>query len=141
MTGRTMTWWQKQPRDRLQRYRCLKLGIRWPREILYSRINERVREMFDAGFVAEVEMLLERYPRSCQAFKAIGYRQIVSSLEGSSTPAQAIEETSRESRRYAKRQTTWFRSDPEITWLDGMGWDQVAGRASGLIDGFLAAGG
>ncbi len=118
LTGKPMSWWQKQRTDRLQDFRWLKLGIAWPRETLYRRIEARVDQMFEMGFVDEVRMLLQHYPDSCHAFKAIGYRQVAEFLRGDSTFAQAIEETKRESRRYAKRQLTWFRRDPEILWLD-----------------------
>jgi tRNA dimethylallyltransferase len=134
-----MRWWQSRPRDELSGYRWLKMGIAVPRPLLYERINRRVTEMFDVGFVEEVRKLLELYPRHCQAFKAIGYRQIAAHLEGRITLEQAIEETRQESRRYAKRQVTWFHSDPSIVWLDGSGdADGLLKEAARLTEGFLA---
>ncbi|HYK92083.1 MAG TPA: tRNA (adenosine(37)-N6)-dimethylallyltransferase MiaA [Acidobacteriota bacterium] len=139
LTGRPMSWWQCRPRDALRGYRWLKLGITVPRPLLYERINRRVEEMFDRGFVEEVKGLLERYPRNCQAFKAIGYREIASYLEGRLTLQQAREETQQESRRYAKRQMTWFRSDPNVVWLDGeAGTAALEVEAARLADEFLA---
>jgi tRNA dimethylallyltransferase len=114
ISGKPMSWWQKQPRDAFKGYRWLKLGIAVPREHLYERINQRVEEMLKGGFLEEVRGLLDRFPRSSQAFKAIGYRQIAEFLEGRLSYQQAIEETKIESRRYAKRQMTWFRSDYSI---------------------------
>ena len=141
LTGKTMSWWQDQPRDALRGYRSLRLGIRWPRETLYQRINGRVEQMFRDGFVEEVKSLIERYPRSCQALKAIGYRQIATYLDGQSKLEQAVEETQRESRRYAKRQLTWFRSDPQIVWLDAsIGPERLTAQALQHIQDFLAAG-
>ncbi len=138
LTGRNMHWWQSRPRDALLCYHWLKLGIAVPREILYERINQRVEEMFNQGFVEEVRGLLERFPRDCQAFKAIGYREIASFLEGKLSMQQAIEETQRESRRYAKRQMTWFRSDPSIVWLEGTrGAEYLESEASRLAAEFL----
>lgn len=138
LTGKTMSWWQDQPRDALRSHRCLRLGICWPRETLYQRINERVEQMFRSGFVEEVRSLLEHFPRSCQAFKAIGYRQIAAYLEGQSTLEQTEEETRRESRRYAKRQLTWFRADPQIIWLDGtLGPEELTAQALRRIRDFL----
>lgn len=140
LTGKTMSWWQDHPRDALRGYRSLRLGISWPRETLYQRINERVEQMFGAGFVEEVRGLLDQYPRSSQAFKAIGYRQIAAYLEGQSKLEQAVEETQRESRRYAKRQLTWFRSDPQIVWLEGtVGPEELTAQALRHIRDFLDA--
>ena len=116
-TGRTMTWWQARATPRLPGFRWLKLGIDWPRQSLYERIDARVGVMFEAGLVSEVEFLLKRFSRESHAFKAIGYRQVAAYLAGESSLEEAINETRRESRRYAKRQLTWFRADSEIRWL------------------------
>jgi tRNA dimethylallyltransferase len=117
-SGKPMSWWQQQPRDGFRGYRWLKIGIDIPREQLYQRINQRVDEMFQTGLIDEVRGLLEKFPRSSHAFKAIGYRQVAEYLEGRLSLMPAIEETKKESRHYAKRQLTWFRSDPDIVWLD-----------------------
>ncbi len=138
LTRRTMTWWQEQPRDKLVGFRWLKLGIQWARPRLYERINERVEEMFRNGFVDEVRSLMAAYPRACHAFKAIGYRQIIECLEHQGGMEQAIADIQRESRRYAKRQMTWFRADSEIVWLDaGPGFDSMLERACDLVARFL----
>ena len=119
ISGKSISSWQQEPRDSLKGYRWLKLGIKAPRQLLYERINRRVEEMFKIGLPEEVDNLLKSFPRSSQAFKAIGYSQTAEYLEGKLTLAQAIDATQMESRRYAKRQLTWFRSDLEIVWLDG----------------------
>ena len=117
LSGKNMTWWQGQPRDAFMGYRWLRIGINWPRELLYRRINLRVEKMFAGGLLEEAHRLLENYPSTCPAFKAIGYRQAVEYLAGRISLEQAIESTQMESRRYAKRQLTWFRADREILWL------------------------
>jgi tRNA dimethylallyltransferase len=138
LTGKTMAWWQEQPRDELHGYRCLKLGLLWPREMLFHRIEERVNEMFARGFLDEVRDLMGRYDRQSQAFKAIGYREVSTYLDGSCRLEQAIEDMKRESRRYAKRQMTWFRRDQEITWLDATcDWEKLTDEASRQIARFL----
>ena len=119
VSGKSMTWWQQQPRDAFRGYRWLKLGIDLPREQLYEKINQRVDEMFQRGLIAETRELLKQCTRDSQAFKAIGYRQAAASIEGRMTESEAIEETKKQSRHYAKRQLTWFRADPSIHWLDG----------------------
>lgn len=138
-TGRPMSWWQNRPRDSLSGFRWLKLGLLWPRPQLNARIDRRVGEMYRSGFVKEVEALMAGFPRDCHAFKAIGYRQIVGYLEGKWSLEEAIEETQRESRRYAKRQMTWFRTDREIMWLDATADPaKLVETAAGAIAGFLA---
>jgi tRNA dimethylallyltransferase len=139
LTSRPMSWWQGRPRDTLLGYRWLKLGIETPRPLLYDRINSRVTDMFDKGFIEEVQGLLGRFPRDCRAFKAIGYREVVAVLEGRLSLAQAIEQTQQESRRYAKRQMTWFRSDSSIVWLDGaLDPETLEAEAARLVADFLA---
>jgi tRNA dimethylallyltransferase len=137
-SGKPMHWWQQQPRDTFHGFRWLKIGINFPRDQLYQRINDRVDEMFRRGLMEETRDLLARFPRTCQAFKAIGYRQAAACLEGSIPLDQAIEETKKESRHYAKRQMTWFRSDADIVWLDGrLDFSTLNQKAAGLISDFL----
>jgi len=138
ISGRPMSAWQQKPREALPGYHWLKLGIAVPREELYQRINRRVEEMFEIGLVEEVSELLRSYRKDCQAFKAIGYRQISCYLEGAISKDQAIEEIQVESRHYAKRQMTWFRSQPAIIWLDGQNDDgQLQNEADQRIKEFL----
>ncbi len=140
ITGRPMSWWQQQPRNTLSGYRWLKIGIDIPRTTLYKKIENRVDEMFRTGLPDEVHSLLERFPKNAPAFKAIGYRQTIEYLDGAMTLEQAIEETKKESRRYAKRQMTWFRRDPEIVWIENTeNFDRLNSVAGSLIESFLAA--
>jgi tRNA dimethylallyltransferase len=137
-SGKTMHWWQQQPRDTFHGYRWLKIAISLPREQLYQRINQRVEEMFRHGLLDETRTLLSRYPKTSQAFKAIGYRQAAACLEGCLQLDQAIDETKKESRHYAKRQMTWFRSAPDVIWLDGqLDFSDLQQRAADLITAFL----
>ena len=138
LTRKPMGWWQKQERNALHGFRWLKLGLAWPRERLYERINLRVEQMFRSGLVDEVRGLLDRYARSCHAFKAIGYRQVIEHLEGKIPLARAVTDTQKATRNYAKRQLTWFRSDREVIWLDAAGDFAVLRRAAaGHVRDFL----
>jgi tRNA dimethylallyltransferase len=138
LSGKPMHWWQQQPRDAFQGIRWLKIGIALPREQLYRRIDMRVEEMFQAGLVNEVQDLLAKYPNASHAFKAIGYRQVAEYLGGRCSLAQAMEDTKKESRRYAKRQLTWFRADADIVWLDGrLDPDELHMNAAALITPFI----
>ena len=138
MTGKTITSWQQQPRDAFAGSRWLKIGIDLPREQLYRRINQRVDEMFAGGLLEEARELLLRFPRQGPALKAIGYRQAIDYLDGKLTLPHAVEETQKVSRHYAKRQLTWFRSDPDIVWLDGrLDWPELQDKAAALITEWL----
>lgn len=102
-------------------YRILVYGLSLPREQMYARINTRVDEMIEQGLIEEVQMLLERgiQPRKeGGAMQAIGYKEIVSALQGEITMDQAIALIKQGSRRYAKRQWTWFRRDQRTRWFD-----------------------
>jgi tRNA dimethylallyltransferase len=123
----------------LQGYRLLKLGLDPDRTLLYERINLRCRQMFDGGLLNEVRKLLESgCDAGSKAFESIGYRQSIDVLNGSLTLQQALADTQMQTRRYAKRQLTWFRKDGEIRWLKGFGDDpKVQQEALDLVAEFL----
>ncbi|MGD2272320.1 MAG: tRNA (adenosine(37)-N6)-dimethylallyltransferase MiaA [Desulfobacterales bacterium] len=99
-------------------FTVLKIGLNLPRETLYLRINRRVDAMIDAGFVDEVRRLLEKgYTAKLKSMQAIGYRHLVSYVQGYLPWDETVRTLKRDTRRYAKRQLTWFRSDPEIVWV------------------------
>ncbi len=83
-----------------------------------TRITARARSQFDAGLIEEARALRERFDPSLPAFSAIGYREAWSVLDGAFNPEQAIELDVRRNVAFAKRQRTWFRSEPGINWLD-----------------------
>jgi tRNA dimethylallyltransferase len=94
--------------------------------------------MFQRGLIEETRELLNKFNRDSQAFKAIGYRQAAANLEGKMTESEAIEETKKQSRHYAKRQLTWFRTDPSILWLDGkLGPQELQKQAEDHVTVFL----
>jgi tRNA dimethylallyltransferase len=98
-------------------YTTLKLGLDLPREELYRRIDDRVEVMLANGWLEEVRGLLKRYPAGIKPLQALGYRHLVAYLEVRLPLPEAIEETQKETRHYAKRQLTWFRADPEVRWF------------------------
>ena len=101
-------------------YPVLWLGLQLPRDLLYRRIDQRVDEMMAAGLLGEVAGLRERGLRGdSQAGQAIGYKQLLAFLDGACGLEEAVDAIKRESRRYAKRQMTWYRGHPNILWLDG----------------------
>lgn len=101
------------------RYRYLVVVLDWPRETLYARIEARVEAMLAAGLVEENRRLLEAFPQlDAPALRTIGYQEPRAYLRGELTYEQMVERLKRNSRRYAKRQLTWFRRHPEYVWLD-----------------------
>ncbi len=118
LTGRSIVDHQKDHRFRSQPYDALKIGLMLPREELLSRIDRRTERMIAAGFVGEVERLLGRgYERSLKPMQSLGYRHLAAYLAGEVDMGGAIRLIKRDTRRYAKRQMTWFAADPEIIWL------------------------
>lgn len=108
-------------------FRILKVGLNLPRQILYDRIHRRVAEMFRAGLLEEVQRLLQKgYSPSAKAFSALGYRQVLAHLRGEITLERAVELTCRDTRRYAKRQLTWFRKEKGLFWIEKPGEDPLA---------------
>jgi tRNA dimethylallyltransferase len=102
------------------RYAALKVGIDLDRELLSARLSRRVDAFFSAGLLDEVRSLLAQgVPPTANAFKGIGYRQALRALDGPSDPVRLREEIVVATRQYAKRQRTWFRKEPGMTWLDG----------------------
>ena len=99
-------------------YEVLKLGLALPREELYRRIDLRVEAMLKKGWLEEVRDLLRRYPPDLKPLKALGYRHLIAFLAGRWTWEEAITLLMRDTRRYAKRQLTWFRADPEVRWFE-----------------------
>jgi tRNA dimethylallyltransferase len=97
----------------------VKVGLSLDRKKLYERIDRRVEEMISDGFLDEVKGLKDKgYSRELKAFKTVGYQEFFSHLEGKIDFRSAVESIKLSTRRYAKRQLTWFRKDNEIRWLD-----------------------
>ena len=110
-------------------FNALKFCLHFERERLYQRIDERALQMIERGLVKETEELLRKgYNADLKPMQAIGYRQAVRFLKHEYTLDQAVSSLQRETRRYAKRQITWFRKDPEYVWLDPGNFDAFVER-------------
>lgn len=113
-TGKSITSFQKKQK-RVLPFTVIKIGLELERQELYRRIDERMDKMIEAGLFEEAEKL---YPyREHNALQTVGYREIFDSMEGKYDREEAIRLLKRNSRRYAKRQLTWFKRDGEITWF------------------------
>lgn len=97
------------------------LGLRVAPATHARWIASRAREQFDAGLIEEARALRERYDPALPAFSAIGYREAWAVLDGEHTREQAIELDAQRNQQFARRQATWFRSEPGIEWLDAVG--------------------
>jgi tRNA dimethylallyltransferase len=114
--------WQ-QGRDPLQGFRILRLGLNPDREILYTRINQRAAKMFNEneGLIAETENLLAKYGEQARPLSSLGYKQALQFLRGELDRKAALAAAQQAHRNYAKRQITWFRREPDVHWLAGLG--------------------
>ena len=90
------------------------------REKLYDRINLRVDIMIDQGLIDEVKNVVSKYDHFPTAMQGLGYKEVVEYLDGKSSKEEMIDKIKQETRRYAKRQLTWFRKNKEIIWIDGL---------------------
>jgi len=99
-----------------RRYDALKIGLHIDRGELYRRIDERCDRMVGAGLVGEARGLLDLFGESVQPFASVGYKEVLSHLRGAVDMDEALELMKRNTRRFAKRQMTWFGADPEIRW-------------------------
>ncbi len=128
-TRTTMSEMMLRRRSLLEEYRFVLIGLSPPRKALVERIERRVGEMFDDGFVAEVENLLNEYGSSVPAFKAIGYREIADYLSGEIPMEEARALIVKATTKYAKRQMTWFRREEGVVWFEGWGDEPEIDRA------------
>ncbi|OEH94123.1 tRNA (adenosine(37)-N6)-dimethylallyltransferase MiaA [Bacillus solimangrovi] len=117
VTGMTMHEYQEQ-QSLEPCYQDTIIGLTTERDKLYDRINKRVDEMIDKGLFDEVKGLYEVGLKGTQAGQAIGYKEVISFIEGQCSKEDAISQLKQNSRRYAKRQFTWFRNKMDITWFD-----------------------
>lgn len=117
-----------------ERLPAVRLGLTLPRSLLYDAVARRVARMIQRGWVDEVAGLLAQgLDPAAPAFQAIGYREIARHLAGEWSLDRAVEETVRATRRYAKRQLTWFRKERDIIWLDARDAESEPGSVLTLI--------
>ena len=116
-TGKTMSELQQsQPIESI--YDVAIIGLTLEREKLYERINKRVEIMIENGLIKEVETLFQQGYKDCQSIQAIGYKELYEYFYGNVTLEEAVENLKQNSRRYAKRQLTWFRNKMDVKWFD-----------------------
>lgn len=145
-TGRTLPSWHREGSELALDRRIRKVGLTLPRALLYDAVEARARRMLERGWLAEVMRLRELGDASCgrswrelPACQAIGYRQFADHLDGKLTLEQALEETIRDTRRYAKRQETWFRRETDVCWIDASRRGVVERALQGIVAAHTSA--
>ncbi|HTI60654.1 tRNA (adenosine(37)-N6)-dimethylallyltransferase MiaA [Mucilaginibacter sp.] len=113
-------------------FRCIKIGIDFPRELLYQRINQRVDDMVKQGLVDEVKTLLPY--RHLNALNTVGYSELFDYFDGKTDLETAISLIKQNTRRFAKRQLTWFRKDQDIKWIPAGSVAMVENALKGLSE-------
>lgn len=137
-TGKTITEHNRETQAKPKKYQPLWIGLDYVnRSALYDRINRRVDMMLEAGLLSEVERLLDSgIPATATSMQAIGYKELVAHLRGEATVQEARDAIALSSRRYAKRQRTWFRRNSEVNWLtlpDEPDFDEVFSQSLRLL--------
>jgi tRNA dimethylallyltransferase len=118
LTGTPISQQQKKHQFKDSHFKALKIGLMRDRSEIYHRIEQRVDNMIKGGLVDEVKQLLNRgYSPTIKPFQSLGYKQILGYLQGSLSMDEAVRLIKRNTKRYAKRQLTWFRKDPDIRWF------------------------
>ena len=120
-TGIPKSEWDRRSRERESDYAFCVIGLRYgSRELLYDRINRRVDVMMESGLLEETKSLLEEgvFARNSTAAQAIGYKELLAYFGGEESLAEAVERLKTATRRYAKRQITWFSAKPYVCWVD-----------------------
>ncbi len=140
-TGETITAHNLRTQAMPPKFKALWLGLDFEaRSQLYSRIDRRVALMLEQGLLEEIRSLLSSgISESCTAMQAIGYKEFVDALAGRSTLESAVAQVQQSSRRYAKRQLTWFRRNSQIHWLlrrEGQSSQEILAEARQVIRNF-----
>jgi tRNA dimethylallyltransferase len=122
LEGKPMSELFDRGREPLTGFLPFKIGLEPPRPLLYQRMDARAVRIFEQGLLEEVRGLLAAgVPRGAKPFESLGYKEALGVIEGRLTPEQALTATQLDTRRYAKRQLTWFRKEHEVHWLFGFG--------------------
>jgi tRNA dimethylallyltransferase len=119
ITGKPLTELHKQ-QDSQPAFEVVQFGIQWKREELYARINNRVDKMIADGLIDEVQQLRKKgYDTRLNALNSVGYKEVFDYLDGTMNQETMVELIKRNTRRFAKRQLTWFRADRRVHWIQG----------------------
>lgn len=135
VSGRPLSSWIREQPFGEHPLSALRIGLTLSRAILYDRIGQRTRRMLEQGWLEEVASLLASgLSTTLPAFQAIGYRELAAHLGGRMSQEEAVEAIGVATRRFAKRQLTWFRKEPEITWFESLEPITILKRVGAYIE-------
>jgi len=118
LTGQPLSMLHAEHKEAAMPLDAVQVAFDWPRDELYARIDARVERMLQQGFIGEVQALLSAgYEKHLHRLRSLGYREFADYLAGRKAYDEAVEAMKQNTRRFAKRQLTWFRSDPDIYWM------------------------
>ena len=129
-SGRPISSWE----HAMEEIPSIKIALSLERPALVAALDRRIEAMYANGLVEETRQLLARYPRGARPFGAIGYAEAVSVVMGERTLEEAVAETRRRTRAYAKRQMTWLRAERNVHWVDARNLDEATHAALRLIE-------
>lgn len=136
LTGKPI-WQHHKENNVSNEFDFIQYGLRWDRKILYLNIEKRVDKMIEKGLIDEVKMILNRgYSKEINSLNSVGYKEIIDLLEGKITLSEAINLIKRNTRRFAKRQLTWFNSDKRIHWFELQSFDDINLIAENILKDF-----
>jgi tRNA dimethylallyltransferase len=136
LTGKPMSEIHRSGRDALQGYEIIKIGLLPPRAALYARIHQRTAAMLAAGWLDEVRALVASgVSADAKPFQFIGYSQLREQLAGCASEKDVVQQIQQATRRFAKRQLTWFRKESSVHWLAGFGdTPEISAAALAIIN-------
>ena len=134
-TGKTKTEQEIESRKKEVEFDYKVFALDWDRQKLYERINKRVDIMMEQGLIEEVKQILKKYDTFPTAMQGLGYKEVVDYLKGNLTKEEMIEKIKMETRRYAKRQLTWFRKNKQTIWLNAE--EGTAQNINRIVTGYL----
>ncbi len=132
-TGQNKTEQEKKSREKEVEYDYKVYALNWEREKLYERIDKRVDIMIEQGLIEEVKEVYNKYEKFPTAMQGLGYKEVVQYLENELTKEEMIEKIKQETRRYAKRQLTWFRKNKQTIWLNAQ--DEIQNNIKIILEG------
>lgn len=132
-TGKNKTEQEKLSRKKEVEYDYAVYALNWEREKLYERINKRVDIMIEQGLIEEVKEVYTKYDKFPTAMQGLGYKEVVEYLEGKMSKEEMIDKIKQETRRYAKRQLTWFRKNKQTIWLNAQ--DEIQNNIQIILEG------
>ena len=136
LTGKPI--WQHHIENPIQQeFEFFQYGLKWDRKKLYQNIECRVDEMIKNGFIEEVKMILDKgYSKEINSLNTLGYKEIIDLLDGKLTFNEAVNRIKINTRRFAKRQMTWFNADKRIKWFEIDSYEELNNIAENILEDF-----